>query len=423
MKKEIFALVDCNNFYVSCERVFNPMLENRPVVVLSNNDGCVVARSNEAKALGVGMGVAAFEVRDLLEKNNVEVFSSNYTLYDDMSGRVMETLSTFTPEIEIYSIDEAFLDLAGLDCRLTDYGRKIKHTVKKWTGIPVTVGIARTKTLAKIAGRIAKKSPRADGVLNLTDSPHLEKALLQVPVEKVWGVGIKSTIKLKRMGVKTALDLQNADITKIKTAFGIVGARTVYELRGDCCYPLQSNPPAGKSICVSRMFGKPVKSLDELKQAVSSYAARAGEKLREQKLAANSMTIFLNTSRFIKGSYFNSHTITFDVATNDTRELINSACRYIEVLYRGNLEFKKCGVVLTNLIPQQRTQPNMFDNLDRKKSARLMQAVDKINTKVNCPVRWASEGLDQPWQVKFNRRSQRFTTSFSELPNVATTMT
>ncbi len=421
MKKEIFALVDCNNFYASCERLFNPALANRPVVVLSNNDGCVVARSNEAKALDIGMGVPAFEVRDLLEKNNVEVFSSNYTLYDDMSGRVMETLSTFTPQMEIYSIDEAFLDLSGFNCCLTDYGRKIKHTVKKWTGIPVTVGIARTKTLAKIAGRIAKKSPRADGVLDLSDSPHLEKALLQVPVEKVWGVGIKSTIKLKKMGIHTALDLKNADITRIKTAFGIVGARTVYELRGDCCYPLQSNPPAGKSICVSRMFGKPVKSLDELKQAVSTYAARAGEKLREQKLAANSMTVFLNTSRFIKGRYFNSHTVTFDTATNDTRDLINSACRCIEILYRGRCSFKKCGVVLNNLIPQQHTQPNLFDNSDRQRSARLMQAIDKINARLNCPIRWAVEGLDQPWQVKFNRRSQRFTTSFSELPTVAVT--
>jgi len=419
MNKEIFALVDCNNFYVSCERVFNPKLENKPVVVLSNNDGCVVARSNEAKALGIGMGVPAFEVKDILEKNHVEVFSSNYTLYDDMSSRVMQTLSTFTPDLEVYSIDEAFLNLAGFSCSLTDYGRQIQWTVKKWTGMPVTVGIASTKTLAKIANYIAKHSPKAKGVLDLADSPYLDKALGQVPVEKVWGVGIKTTIELKRAGIETALDLRHADISWIRTRFGVVGVRTVYELTGICCYPLEENTPAKKTICVSRMFGRPIETVDELKEAIASYASRAGEKLRRQNLAASSMTVYVTTSRFIKNRYFNSHTIEFAVATSDTRELISGAFACIDSLFRKGHQFKKCGVILAGLVPEDQIQQSLLDSIDRAKSKRLMQAVDAVNTRLNCPLCWAAEGLKQSWQVKFNRRSRRYTTRWDELPEVA----
>jgi DNA polymerase V len=419
MSKEIFALVDCNNFYVSCERVFTPKLENRPVVVLSNNDGCVVARSNEAKALGIGMGVAAFEVQGVIKKHSVEVFSSNYMLYADMSSRVMETLSTFTPDIEVYSIDEAFLNLAGFSCSLTEYGRKIQRTVKKWTGIPVTVGIAETKTLAKIANHIAKHSDKAKGVMDLTDSAYLDRALAKTPIEKVWGVGIKTAIKLKRTGFKTALDLRDAEINWIRNRFGIMGARTIYELRGICCYPLEDNPPAKKSICVSRMFGMPVQSVDELKEAAASYASRAGEKLREQGLAAGLMTIFVTTSRFIKNSYFNSQTTEFAVATNDTRELICNASQCIEQLYRKGCAFKKCGVILNGLVSEKEIQANLFDGTDRKKSRVLMQAVDTINAKLNCPLRWAAEGLEQSWQVKFKKRSKQYTTRWDELPEVA----
>jgi DNA polymerase V len=419
MRKEIFALVDCNNFYVSCERVFEPELKNRPVVVLSNNDGCVVARSNEAKAIGIGMGVPAFEAADIIKKCNVEVFSSNYALYADMSSRVMETLSKFTANVEIYSIDEAFLNLDGFNCFLTEFGRKIQRTVKKWTGIPVSIGIAPTKTLAKVANSIAKKSVKADGVLDLTNLQYLNRALAETPVEKVWGVGIKTAIKLKRAGIKTALDLSRAEIGWIKSKFGIVGARTVYELRGICCYPLEDNPPAKKSICVSRMFGTPVESAEQLKEAIASYAARAGEKLREQGLAAGLMTVFVMTSRFIKDRYFNSHTIEFPVAANDTRELIHSACQCIERLYHKGCAFKKCGIVLNGLIPEGRIQMNMFDNTDREKSRRLMQAVDAVNARSNCSLRWAAEGLEQSWKVKFNRRSRGYTTRWDELPEVA----
>ncbi len=416
---EIFALVDCNNFYASCERVFNPKLEGRPVVVLSNNDGCVVARSNEAKALGIGMGVPAFEVKDVIEKNNVEVFSSNYALYADMSSRVMETLSTFTPDIEIYSIDEAFLNLAGFGAPLTDYGRQIQRTVKQWTGMPVSVGIGKTKTLTKVANYITKRSGKAKGVLDLTDAPYLSKALAKTPVEKVWNVGIKTAIKLKRAGLKTALDLSGADISWIRNKFGVVGVRTVYELRGICCYPLEDNPPAKKTICVSRMFGKPVESAEELKEAVSSYASRAGERLRQEHLAAGVMTVFVTTSRFIKDRYFNSRTIGFPVATNDTTELIHGACGCIEKLYRKGCEFKKCGITLSALVPEKEVQRNLFDGVDRERSQRLMQAIDAVNSRLSCPLQWAAEGINQPWQVKFRRRSNRYTTRWDELLEVA----
>ncbi len=425
--KDIFALVDCNNFYASCERVFSPKLEGKPVVVLSNNDGCVVARSNEAKALGIGMGVPAFEVEDIIRKNGVEVFSSNYALYADMSSRVMETLSAFTPDIEVYSIDEAFLDLAGFnglghpcrDCSLTDYGRKIWRTVKQWTGMPVTVGIARTKTLAKIANRVAKKSAKANGVLDLTDSPYLNRVLAETPVEKVWTVGIRTALKLKGAEIKTALALRDADIGWVRQKFGVVGVRTVYELRGISCYSLEQNPPIKKSIAVSRMFGKPVESIEELKEAIASYASRAGRKLRGQGLAAGVMTVYVTTSRFIENRYFNSHTVEFAVATNDTIELIRNACRCIDRLYRKGCAFKKCGIIFNALVPENQAQKALFDNVDRLKSQRLMRVIDSINTRLNSPLQWAAEGLAQSWKIKFNRRSCRYTTRWDELPEVA----
>jgi DNA polymerase V len=417
--KEIFALVDCNNFYASCERVFNPKLEGRPVVVLSNNDGCVVARSNEAKALGIGMGVPAFEVEEILKKNDVEIFSSNYTLYADMSSRVMETLSVFTPDIEIYSIDEAFLRLDGFDCSMTDYGRKIQRTVKQWTGMPVTVGIGQTKTLAKIANSLAKKSTRADGVLDLTAFDCLDEILAKIPVEKIWTIGIRTTIKLKRAGIKTALALRDTDINWIRQKFGVVGVRTVYELKGICCYSLENNPPVRKSVTVSRMFGKPVKSVEELKEAVASYASRAGEKLREQHLAAGIVTVFVTTSRFIENKYFNYHTIELAVATNNTMELIRAACRCIDRLYRKGCAFKKCGIILNCLAPENRVQKGLFDNVDRLKFQRLMRAVDAVNARLNGPLQWGAEGLGQPWKVQFKRRSNRYTSRWDELPEVA----
>jgi len=416
---EIFALVDCNNFYASCERVFNPKLEGKPVVVLSNNDGCIVARSNEAKSLGIGMGAAAFEVEETIRKYGIEVFSSNYTLYADISNRVMRTLSTFTPEMEVYSIDEAFLNLAGFDRCLTDYGREIQTTVRRWTGIPVTVGIGRTKTLAKIANHTAKHSPKAKSVLDLADSAHIERALAGTAVEKVWGVGLKTAIKLKRLGINTALDLSRADVSRIRQKFGVTGLRTVYELRGACYYRLEQNPPVRESVTVSRSFGKAVDSIEELKEAIASYASRAGEKLREQNLAAGIMTVFVTTSRFIENRYFNSYTIELPMATSDTIELIRYAEQCIERIYRKRHLFKKCGIILNGIVDEKRVQKSLFDDIDREKAQRLMRAVDAVNTRFDSRLRWAAEGQEQSWGVKFKRRSRRYTTRWDEIPEVA----
>ena len=433
--KPVFALVDCNNFYVSCERVFAPKLRGRAVVVLSNNDGCIVARSNEAKALGIGMGVPFFKARDIIEKNNVEVFSSNYALYADMSGRVMQVLSAFSPpassprllvedksgegrggrQIEIYSIDEAFLNLAGTGGNLEKFGRQIRDAVKKWTAMPVSIGIAATKTLAKVANRIAKRTPEADGVFDLTACSDIDSILENTGVENIWGVGIRTAIKLKRAGIKTALELKEADTCWIRKRFGVVGLRTVYELRGSVCYGLEENPPTKKQIAVSRSFGKPVEDIEELKQACAAFAARAAEKLRQEKLFAEMITVFITTSRFIKNKYFNSHTTAFDAATNDTAELIRAASEGIGAIYRGGHLYKKCGVILHRLVPANQIQGNLFDNSDRAKARRLMTAVDAINSRIGCCVGWAAEGLDKSWRVKFNRRSNRFTTNWDEL--------
>ncbi|MHC4212110.1 MAG: Y-family DNA polymerase [Planctomycetota bacterium] len=419
--KEIFALVDCNNFYVSCERLFNPRLQGKPVVVLSNNDGCVVSRSNEAKALKIPMGIAAFKVRDIFEKNNVEVFSSNYSLYADMSSRVMRTLSTFTPAIEVYSIDEAFLNLHGFSGPLTDYGRKIQATVKQWTGIPVSVGIAHTKTLAKIATRIAKKDPRTSGVFYMNDSRNHNDLLAPIAVEDVWGIGHRNARKLKRAAIKTALSLKDADIDWIMSKFGINGARTVSELRGTCCYHLEQNPPTRKSVAASRSFGSPVQSADALAEAAASFVARAAEKLRKEKLVANTLTVFARTSFFDKQKrYANSQTIALPVPTSFTPELIRHATQAAKLLYRDNCSFKKAGIVLGGLEECSKMQLPLFDEIDRQKANRLMQAVDMIkSTFPDANLRWAAEGLNQPWMNHFKKRSKRFTTEWNELPEVA----
>jgi DNA polymerase V len=282
--------------------------------------------------------------------------------------------------------------------------------------MPVSIGIATTKTLAKIANHLAKKSAQFDGVLDLTILTNPEQVLAEVPVEKVWGIGIKMTIVLQRAGINTAKDLSKADIGWIRDKFGVVGVRTAYELRGECCYELEHNPPAQKSIIVSRMFGEPVESIEKLKEAAASYASRAGERLREQGLTAGAQTLFVTTSRFIKNSYFNSHTIEFDISTNDTMELIRAASLSTEKLYRKGCQFKKCGVILTGLVPENQAQHGLFDSAAREKNSRLMQAVDAINAKVNTPIRWAAEGLTQNWQAKFKKRSNRFTTRWDELP-------
>ncbi len=420
----IFVLVDCNNFYASCERVFNPKLNGRPVVVLSNNDGCVVARSNEAKALGVGVGVPEFQIRPLLQAHQVQVFSSNYTLYGDMSQRVMETLEQFCPDLEIYSIDEAFLSLSGFTSRnLTDYGRTIRTTVKRWTGIPVSVGIAETKTLAKLANRIAKRTPDTGGVFDLRACPDRSALLSRIPVEDVWGIGPNHARLLTGYGITTVLQLIQANDQWIRKQLGIVGLRVVTELRGVSCLDLEQCPPPKQGLTCSRSFGKSVTTLAEMEEAVSSYAARVAEKLRGERLAATILTVFLTTNTFKNvPQYSNAITLKLPVGTDATPELIRHALQGIRKIYREGYQYKKAGVMLTGLIPASQIQTDLFDLKDRVRSKRLMSALDSINQRWGAgALQYASDGLAKLWRAQFHRRSPAYTTNWEELPIVLAT--
>jgi DNA polymerase V len=318
----------------------------------------------------------------------------------------------------VYSIDEAFLNLAGIGKNLTEYGRTIRKTVKQWTGIPVSIGIARTKTLAKVAGRIAKKSDKADGVLDLTESKWQDTALSQVEVGDIWGIGRRISKKLRKVGILNALQLRDTDIDWIQKSFSIEAVRTVRELRGQCCYELEQSPPPKKGITVSRSFGKTVTDLEHLKEATAVYVTRAAEKLRSEGLAAGVMTVFAMTSRFIEKRYYNRRVTPFEVETDDTGELLEAAMAGIETLYRSGYEYKKSGVMLMGLVPRNKVQGNLFDTKDRKRSGRLMETLDVINKKNPAGIHWAAEGIEQPWRTKFDRRSHTFTTDWGELPQV-----
>ena len=407
----MIALVDCNNFYVSCERVFNPRLEGKPVVVLSNNDGCVVARSNEVKALGVSMGTPLFKLRPLIQQHGIQVFSSNYALYGDLSRRVMEVLGMFTPEVEVYSIDEAFLCLTGLSCEIVAH--HLRLMVKQWTGIPVSVGVATTKTLAKIANHQAK---RQGGVCVLSDPAPV---LAQLPVSDVWGIGRRRTQRLEAQGITTALHLREVDLALIRQLLGIVGVRTVLELRGVACLPLELCPPPRKSCCVSRGFGRPVESLAELKEAIACYGARAAAKLRRDGRVAQTMQVFITTNRFRpqEPQYANSETLVLPYPANDTPTLVRAALGATERLYRPGYEYHKAGVVLLDLSDSAIAQGSLFLDEDRRERAgRLMEAVDSLNQRFGAgTVRWAAEGWQQGWQMRAEWRSPRFTTRWDEL--------
>ena len=416
----LFALVDCNNFYASCERVFNPVLNVKPVVVMSNNDGCVVARSEEAKAVGVGMGVPIFQIQDKIKAHGIEVFSSNYALYGDMSRRVMQTLSLFTPELEIYSIDEAFLNLAGFEERnLSEYAQQIRATVRQWTGIPVSIGIAGTKTLAKVANRAVKKKIAGNtGVLDLTALSTHDGLLRQIAVEDVWGIGPSLSRFLKARGIETALALRDADPRWIKQQLGVVPMRTVLELRGIPCIPLELHPPSKKNICVSRGFSRPVETLAELEEAVASYATRAAEKARRGGLHASALTIFVQTNRFRDDpQYNNAASFSLMAATADTQELIQTALRGLRAIYRKGYRYAKAGVLLNDLVDAGHMQTTFFDERDRVRSLRLSNAMDRINADYGAEtLHYAATGFSRTWRTKFMRRSPRFTTRWDELP-------
>jgi DNA polymerase V len=414
----LFALIDCNNFYVSCERLFQPTLHGKPVVVLSNNDGCVIARSDEAKALGIPMGLPAFKLTDLLKEHAIEVFSSNYTLYGDLSARVMTTLAQWAPAVEVYSIDEAFLQCSPLPLdALTAYGQSMRATIQQWTGIPVSIGIAPTKTLAKLANRLAKRSVDAQGVLTLISASAIEATLSQTPVEDIWGIGPGYTRRLKAHDIRTALQLRDANDRWIRQQLGIVGQRIVWELRGISCLPLDFCPPPKQSLMVSRSFGRPITMLTEMREAVATYTTRAAEKLRRHHVAAGVLTVFLMTNRFTdEPQYSNSVTIPLPVATQDTAELIRYALRGVEHLFRESYRYKKAGVILTELVPGHQVQTHLFDQHDRERSQRLMAALDAINMQWGAgTVRYAAAGLRPQWITRCGHRSPRYTTRWEEL--------
>ena len=413
----LFALVDCNNFYASCERVFNPRLNGKPVIVLSNNDGCVVARSNEAKALGIGMGVPEFMVRNIIRAHHVQVFSSNYALYGDMSQRVMETLGQFCPDLEIYSIDEAFLSLSAFRSRnLAEYAATIRATVKQWTGLPVSIGIAETKTLAKIAGDVAKKTP--GGVFDLLTYPDRESLLDQTPVADVWGIGKAHSKFLHGHGIGTALEMSRVDDQFIKRHMGIVGLRLVMELRGLSCLELEQCPPPKKGITCARSFGKAITKLSEMEEAVSNYVTRAAEKLRSEQLLVTTLTVFMHTNQFKDDpQYSNSLTVKLPVATDTTHELITAALQGIRKIWRDGFAYKKAGVMFVGLVPADQIQANLFDGNDRTRAKKLMAALDSINERFGSgTLQYASSGIAKEWKATFNRRSPAFTTSWDELP-------
>lgn len=420
----MFALVDCNNFYVSCERVFQPKFRNRPAVVLSNNDGCVVARSNEAKALGIGMGTPVFKVRDLIVAHDIQVFSSNYALYADMSGRVMATLSQFSPEIEVYSIDESFLLLPDMsEKELEELGQKIRKTVGQWTGLPVSVGIGPTKTLTKVANHLGKRDPSCKGVSVLVSEQKQEAGLKATPVEDIWGIGRAHARLLKARLVWDGWTLRNVPIPWIRQKIGVVGERMVYELRGLSCLPLEMCPPPKKGICCSRSFGKSVTTFKEMREAMAAHATRAAEKLREENSVAGVVQVFLMTNKFKEEpQYGNVCALPLPVPTNTTHEIIHYALKAIERIYRSGYRYKKAGIFLEKITPSHCVQTDFFDTADRKRDKQLMSALDWINAHFGSgTVYYASEGIKQRqvWQTQFNYRSPAFTTRWEQLPRVS----
>lgn len=422
--KDRIALVDCDNFYVSCERVFNLRLKDKPVVVLSNNDGCIVARSQEAKDLGIPMGAPFFQYKNLIQNHEVQVHSSNYALYGDMSRRVMETLKCFSPKVEIYSIDEAFLDLTGFsDKNLTKYGNLIRNTVKQHIGIPVTIGTAPTKVLAKIATRIAKKDKNLHGVFDITSHPKPDKLLATVAVEDVWGIGSQYTKLLNSQGILTARDLKYASPQWIRKHLTIVSLRILRELNGEPCIPLEELPPPKKGIASSRSFGKPVETLEEMTEAISEYVSRAAQKLRLQNSVASFLQVYISTNRFKQGpQYANLITSTFLTPTAFTPELIRKARECIQQIYQPGYKYQKAGVFLGGIIPQSQRQLSLFsqENLkERNKRTELMATLDKVNRRLgNNTLQVASQGTTKTWKMNQSFISPHYTTRWQEIPVV-----
>ena len=420
------ALIDVNNFYVSCERVFNPKLNGKPVVVLSNNDGCAVARSNEVKALGVAMGAPWFKLKDLAKQHGIIGLSSNYALYADMSNRVMSILGDFSPDQEVYSIDESFLDLTGFASRdLVKYGQQMRKRILRWTGLPVCVGIGATKTLAKLANHCAKKRPAFNSVCNFNAmaSHELDTLLAEIEVGEIWGVGRKLAPKLQALGFNSVLDLKRASPDRLRQQFSVVMEKTIRELNGTVCIELEEISPAKKQIISSRSFGYPVRDYNGLAESITLYMSTAAEKLRRQQSYAGLVHVYIRTSPFKPDDplYSNGMTIPLPNHTDDTRQLVNIALWGLKQIYKPNYNYAKAGVMLGEIVSVEGVQTDLFSQIQASpKSAILMTTMDQINRKMGKEsIKLASEGFRRPWKMKQGNKSPSYTTKWGDLPSVS----
>ncbi|MDO8939849.1 MAG: Y-family DNA polymerase [Methylicorpusculum sp.] len=419
------ALVDCNNFYVSCERVFRPDLTLKPVAVLSNNDGCIVARSPEVKALGIKMGTPVYQISRLIIQHHITLFSSNYTLYADMSARVMTLLESFSPTLEVYSIDESFLDLTGIcDKDPLAYGQDIRRTIVQNTGVPVCVGMGPTKTLAKLANYAAKKWPKTAGVVDLADTERRAKLMRQVPVNEIWGIGTRLAQRLNTLNIVTAWDLANQPVDRIQAQFNIVVARTVMELNGIACLMIDDIVADKLQIVCSRSFKRRLTEEDELAEALAEFCSRAAEKLRNQHSVTGSISVFIRTNphNAQEPYYQRSASMILPQATQDTRRLVHAAKQLLKSLFKAGYRYQKCGVQLSDIRPAtQPEQQDLFlydDQNPTNNAAVLMDTVDQINRRFHKAITVAATGLGQRWQVSINNKSSRYTTEWSELAQV-----
>lgn len=406
--------MDCNNFYASCERVFNPALNGKPVIVLSNNDGCVIARSNEAKVLGIKMGVPVYQIKDEIQKYGIAVFSSNYTLYGDMSSRVMSILSSLAPEIEIYSIDEAFINLDGIN-DLQALGEKIVSQVVRGTGIPVSLGIAPTKTLAKIANKFAKKYQAYNRLCIIDTEEKRIKALQLFEIGDVWGLGRRQAAKLEKQGVRTAYDFTELPGSWVRKNMTVVGERTWKELRGLSCIDMEAAPPAKKQIYTSRSFGKMVEDIGTMSEAIATHASTCAKKLRQQKSYAMSLMVFIHTNNFREDlpQYWKNTIIRLPVPTNDTLEIVHYALEGLKSIFMPDYQYKKAGVIITEIVTS--AQLGLFDTVDREKREKLMQAIDKVNGEHRHLIKLAVQGNGRDWKLKQEQLSKRYTTDINEV--------
>ena len=422
---QLFALVDVNNFYVSCERVFQPKLEGLPMVVLSNNDGCAVARSAEVKALGIKTGTPWFQMEEIAKKHGIQAYSSNYTLYGDMSNRVVQVLRTFTPNLEVYSIDESFLRIETLlksYSSPSDLGQTIKEKIKVTTGLPVCVGMGESKTLAKLANYLAKKHPQFAGVCDISRMPkeELYQWMTETPVGEVWGIGRQIAKRLQAMKIQTVFDLLQASPQLMRQQFGVVMERLCYELRGVSCLQLEEVAPAKQQIVSSRSFGQLVTSLTALTESVATHTARGAEKLRSQHSVTGALTIFIQTNPFKQNEpqHHQSISVPLSDPTDNTLTLTTAAIAGLKQIYQSGFRYKKAGVIFSLLADKPTVQQSLFDDIEVKgKSAGLMKALDSINSRFgNAVIRSAATGTTQAWQMRSDKRSPNYTTRWDELP-------